>query len=62
MHCIEIKATDFKNFKNKVGNNGGEVSIISRYTDSGVRLLDVEVSKDTSRISNLEKVFGFKGE
>ena len=61
MHCIEIKASDFMNFKSQVKLHGGEVSIVSRYQDSGIRLLDVEVSKDTRAINRLERVFGFSG-
>lgn len=57
MHCIEIKASDFMNFKSQVKLQGGEVSIVSRYQDSGMRLLDVEVSKDTKAIDKIERSF-----
>lgn len=61
MHCIEIKAINFKNFKDLVKKQGGEVSIVSRYRESGITILDVEVSKDTVSIDKLEKRFGFNG-
>ena len=61
MHCIEIKASNFKQFSELVRSNGGEVSVVSRYQDKGMRLLDVEVSKDTKAINRLERVFGFYG-
>jgi len=57
MHCIEIKATSFKSFKALINRNGGEVSVVSRYQDSGMRLLDVEVSKDTKAIDRIERGF-----
>ena len=57
MHCIEIKASSFKQFKALINRNGGEVSVVSRYQDSGMRLLDVEVSKDTKAIDRLERQF-----
>ena len=61
MHCIEIKVSNFKQFRELVRSNGGEVSVVSRYQDKGMRLLDVEVSKDTKAISRLERIFGFYG-
>ena len=61
MHCIEVKASNFKQFRELVRSNGGEVSVVSRYQDKGIRLLDVEVSKDTKAINRLERVFGFYG-
>ena len=61
MHCIEVKAQDFMNFRQQVQRQGGEVSIVSRYQDKGIRILDVEVSKDTRAINRLERVFGFTG-
>lgn len=61
MHCIEIKAGTFNSFKASVKQHGGTVSIVSRYTDRGIRLLDVEVSKDTRAIDRLEQQFQFKG-
>ena len=57
MHCIEIKAGSFKQFKALINRNGGEVSVVSRYQDSGMKLLDVEVSKDTKAIDRVERVF-----
>lgn len=57
MHCIEIKAGSFKKFKELINRKGGEVLIISRYQDSGMRLLDVEVSKDTKAIDKIERSF-----
>lgn len=62
MHCIEIKAVNFKSFKELIKSNGGEVSIVSKYQDSGIRWLDVEVSKDTVAIDTIEKRFGYAGE
>lgn len=62
MHCIEIKAVNFKSFKDLVKRQGGEVSVVSRYREKGVTILDVEVSKDTTAIDRLEKRFGFAGE
>ena len=61
MHCIEVKASNFKQFRELVRSNGGEVSVVSRYQDKGIRILDVEVSKDTKAINRLERVFGFYG-
>lgn len=61
MHCIEIKSGSFVPFRNAVRRLGGEVSIVSRYTDRGVRLLDVEVSKDTKAVDSLERQFAFVG-
>lgn len=57
MHCIEIKASSFSKFKELIRREGGEVSIVSRYQDSGLRLLDVEVSKDNRAIDRVEKSF-----
>lgn len=59
MHCIEIKAGTFRNFRDLVRRRGGEVSIVRRYTDSSVRLLDVEVSKDTKAIDLIEQRFAY---
>lgn len=61
MHCIEIKAADFKNFKSLVSAKGGEVSVVSRYSDRSIRWLDVEVSKDTREIDAIERRFGYFG-
>lgn len=61
MHCIEIKAGSFKQFRELVRSRGGEVSVVSRYQDKGIRILDVEVSKDTKAINRLEGTFGFYG-
>lgn len=62
MHCIEVKASNFKQFRELVRSRGGEVLVVSRYQDKGIRILDVEVSKDTKAIDRLEGVFGFYGE
>lgn len=62
MHCIEVKASNFKQFREQVRSKGGEVSVVSRYQDKGIRILDVEVSKYTKAIDRLERVFGFYGE
>ena len=61
MHCIEIKATELSSFKAQVAKLGGSVTIVSRYTENRVRLLDVEVSKDTLGVSQLEQQFEYKG-
>lgn len=61
MHCIEVMSTNFKSFASLVKRNGGEVSIVSRYQDRGVRLLDVEVSKDTKAIDKIEQQYGYHG-
>lgn len=61
MHCIEIKATDYNNFKAQVVKLGGSVSIVSRYTERSVRLLDVEVNKDTQAVLRLEEAFEYRG-
>lgn len=61
MHCIEIVASNFKQFRESVRSNGGEVSVISRYQDRGIRILDVEVSKDTKAIDTLEKTYAYFG-
>ena len=62
MHCIEIKSRDLQAFAGLVKNNGGAVSIISRYKDSNVTILDVEVSKDTRAIHRIEQRFGYSGQ
>ena len=62
MHCIEVKASNFKQFREQIRSKGGEVSVVSRYQEKGIRILDVEVSKDTKAISRLERIFGFYGE
>jgi hypothetical protein len=61
MHCIEVKAGNFKLFKLMAEKRGASVSVVSRYSERGVRLLDVEVSKDTAAIFKLEQRFSFNG-
>lgn len=61
MHCIEIKAGNFKQFRELVRNRGGEVSVVSRYQDKGIRILDVEVTVDSKAIDTLERNFGYFG-
>lgn len=57
MHCIEIKATNLKSFKELVSRKGGQVSIVSKYQEKGIRILDVEVSIDSKAIDSIEKRF-----
>ena len=61
MHCLEIKATELNNFKSKLGALGASVTIVSRYTERSVRLLDVEVDKDTQAVFRLEEAFEYRG-
>ena len=61
MHCIEVKASNFKQFKEMVLSRGAEVSVVSRYQDKGIRILDVEVSKDSKAIDSVERVMAYTG-
>ena len=61
MFCIEIKASNFKQFREQIRSKGGEVSVVSRYQDKGIRILDVEVSKDTKAINRISDRYCFNG-
>lgn len=61
MHCIEIMSRDFKAFRELVGKKGATVTVVSRYTDRQVRLLDVEVSKDSKDITRIEGRYAYQG-